>query len=347
MNATMSIRGRTKVGVLRGGSGDSGRPNAGGARPAGWASPESKSGMKFPWVSTRTMQFTAKGEFPVAFPPECPLRLHFVQFTQEHRLTPSYHDHLEISLLYEGSGTFTVESHRYPVREGDLVVVGRREFHLMEANHRDAPKNISLYFLPELIYRPGGQPLDFEYLKAFRYHSPTFSHRIAAGEVSVALVLDRIRKIQQELEARRADYPLAAKTYLTDILLELSRHYGRLGGTLRDRDERVLDIERLREVFNFIRKNCGEPISLRRLAPMAHMSPGYFCRFFKAVTGMTPTEYLLRVRVDQAMELLASGARSITEIAYASGFGSATYFDRVFKRLKGMTPQEFRRETKV
>ena len=43
----------------------------------------------FPWVSSRTLQFTAQGEFPLAFPPECPLLLHCLQFTVEHRLTPT------------------------------------------------------------------------------------------------------------------------------------------------------------------------------------------------------------------------------------------------------------------
>jgi AraC-like DNA-binding protein len=51
----------------------------------------------FPWVSSRTLKFTAQGEFPLAFPQECPLLLHCLQFTVEHRLTPSYHEHLEIS----------------------------------------------------------------------------------------------------------------------------------------------------------------------------------------------------------------------------------------------------------
>ena len=81
------------------------------------------------------------------------------------------------------------------------------------------------------------------------------------------------------------------------------------------------------------------------MARLAHMSPQYFCRFFKTATGTTMTEYVLRM--DLAMEFLSGSAMSVTEIAYASGFSSHSYFDRVFKRLMGVTPQEYRRQLKV
>ena len=61
----------------------------------------------------------------------------------------------------------------------------------------------------------------------------------------------------------------------------------------------------------------------------------------------TPTEYILRLRVDLSADLLSNSAMSVTDIAYATGFSSHSYFDRVFKRLKGMTPLEYRRHLKL
>jgi len=301
----------------------------------------------FPWVSSRTLQFTAQGEFPLAFRPECPLLLHCLQFTVEHRLTPSYHEHLEISYVFEGRGAFVLESRRYPLQTGDLVVVGRREFHLIEAEFPTPLRALSLHFMPELVHPPGGAALDFEYLRPFHHHGAGFSHRLPAAEVPKDLVLDRLWRIHEETTARRQDYPLAVKTHLCDLLFALSRLYRRTGVEPAPQDRRARDFERLREVFSFIRKNCHEPVSLRQMARLAHLSPQYFCRFFKAVTGNTLTEYVLRMRVDLAMEFLSSSAMSVTEIAYAAGFSSHSYFDRVFKRLKGVTPQEYRRQLKV
>jgi AraC-like DNA-binding protein/mannose-6-phosphate isomerase-like protein (cupin superfamily) len=298
----------------------------------------------FPWASSRTLQFTAQGEFPLNFPPECPLQLHCLQFSVEHRLTPSYHEHLEISYVFEGRGAFVLESRRYPLEPGDLVVVGRREFHLIEAEFPRPLRALSLHFMPELVHPPGGAALDFEYLRPFHHHGAGFSHRVPAAQVPGDIVLDRLWRVHEEITGRRPDYPLAVKTHLCDLLLVLSRLYRRHGGGTDD--HRPRDFERLRDVFSFIRKNCHEPVSLRQMARLAHLSPQYFCRFFKAVTGTTMTEYVLRMRVDLAMEFLSSSAMSVTEIAYAAGFSSHSYFDRVFKRLKGVTPQEYRRQLK-
>jgi AraC-like DNA-binding protein len=297
-----------------------------------------------PWISSRALHFTGQGELRLKFPAECPLLMHYVSFSVEHRLTPSFHDHFEISYVYEGSGYFTVEGWRYPVQKGDLVLVGGRRFHLAEAGRAGAFKLISLYFMPELVHPTGGPVLDFEYLKPFYFQGPGVAHRVAAPDLPDGLALNRLQLIRQELTEHRHDYALAAKTYLSDLLFELSRHFHRSGAKPNLGRQCIRDLERLREVFRHVRMNCQEPISLRQAARMAHMTPNYFCRFFKTVTGSTLTEYVLRMRVDLAMEFLTSSSMSVTEIAYASGFGSHSYFDRVFKRLKGITPLEFRRQ---
>ena len=203
---------------------------------------------------------------------------------------------------------------------------------------------VSLHFLPEFVHPPGGTALDFDYLRPFHYRGPSFSHRVPAGELPEGLILDRLGRIQEELAAQREDYPLAVKTHLRDVLFGLSRHYRQKGGQLAPRDWRARDFERLREVFKYLRKNCHEPVSLDQVARRAHMSRAYFCRYFKAVTGSTLTEYLLRLRVDLAMEFLSSGAMSVSEIAYATGFSNHSHLDRVFKHLKGVTPVEYRRQ---
>jgi AraC-like DNA-binding protein/mannose-6-phosphate isomerase-like protein (cupin superfamily) len=301
-------------------------------------------GDEFPWVSSRTLRFTAQGEFPLAFPPECPVRLHFLRFTADHPVTPNYHEFLELTLICAGRGRFTVDHRCYPVAAGDLVLVGSHAFHLLEAERGQPVKAASVHFRPELVHGPGSPALDLEYLKPFHYRCANFSHRIDRAALPERLVLDRLGRMRREIEAGGEGYPLAVKTYLTDLLLEVSRHYRQVGGGWFPQDRRIRDFERLRAVFDFLRKNCREPISLSQMARRAHLSPHYFCRFFKAVTGHTLTEYVWRLRVDLAADFLLHSAMPITEIAYAAGFSSHSHLDRVFKRLKGVTPLEYRRQ---
>lgn len=63
--------------------------------------------------------------------------------------------------------------------------------------------------------------------------------------------------------------------------------------------------------------------------------------------GTSVPEYVLKLRIDLAMEFLADGGMSVTEIAYAAGFSSHSYFDRLFKRCKGLSPLEYRRQLKI
>jgi AraC-like DNA-binding protein len=153
--------------------------------------------------------------------------------------------------------------------------------------------------------------------------------------------------MHQEIQTGAEDYPLAVKTYLADILLVISRHYLRQGGELFPQEKRIRDFERLRRVLNYTVEHCHEPISLEQVAQMSHMSPNYFCRFFKSVTGNTFSQYVLRLRVDMAVELLSNSSSSITEVAFSTGFGGHSYFDRVFRKLKGVTPLEYRRQLKA
>ena len=77
--------------------------------------------------------------------------------------------------------------------------------------------------------------------------------------------------------------------------------------------------------------------------PLSGMSPKYFCRFFQDMMGQTLVEYVNKYRVERACLLLNSGEKSITEVAFESGFDSLSYFIKIFKRYKGETPGQYRK----
>ena len=77
------------------------------------------------------------------------------------------------------------------------------------------------------------------------------------------------------------------------------------------------------------------------------MSTFYFCKIFKKSTGTHFTDYLSRVRVEKARNLLLNPNLRISEIAYEVGFQSLTHFNRVFKKLLGQSPTEYRAQVKL
>ena len=92
----------------------------------------------------------------------------------------------------------------------------------------------------------------------------------------------------------------------------------------------------------FILEHKGEELSLAKVAKAVNMSSYYFCKTFKKVTGLNFTDYLARVRIEKAKELLLNPNTRVSEIVFEVGFQSITHFNRIFKRHVGKSPTEYR-----
>jgi YesN/AraC family two-component response regulator len=92
----------------------------------------------------------------------------------------------------------------------------------------------------------------------------------------------------------------------------------------------------------YIKQNHAEELSLSHVAKAVNTSTFYFCKMFKKGTGLNFTEYVSRVRIENAKNLLLNPNLRISEIAYQVGFQSLTHFNRVFKKVAGESPTEYR-----
>ena len=86
----------------------------------------------------------------------------------------------------------------------------------------------------------------------------------------------------------------------------------------------------------------AEPLDVRAVAAVAHISPAHFIRTFRAVFGETPHRYLQRRRVERSMFLLRETDRSVTGICFDVGFTSLGTFSRTFRTIVGETPSGYR-----
>ncbi|TGR73017.1 AraC family transcriptional regulator, partial [Mesorhizobium sp. M1C.F.Ca.ET.189.01.1.1] len=93
----------------------------------------------------------------------------------------------------------------------------------------------------------------------------------------------------------------------------------------------------------YINCHLTEPFSEGTLAEIAGRSPSAFSRSFRRHTGMALVQYVNRLRINLACQLLMSeGQMSITEICYAAGYNNISNFNRQFLAQKGMSPSRFR-----
>ncbi len=93
---------------------------------------------------------------------------------------------------------------------------------------------------------------------------------------------------------------------------------------------------------DYIEKHKMEPLSLSAVAQAAGASVFHFCKVFRKSTGLKFTDYVARVRLEDARTQLLNPNRRVSEVAYDVGFQSLTQFNRMFKRVFGQSPTEFR-----
>ena len=98
----------------------------------------------------------------------------------------------------------------------------------------------------------------------------------------------------------------------------------------------------LEKIEAFLAESRPDQVSLKEVAMRVNLSPCHFCAVFKKQTGVTFSQYRLRLRMEKARDLLGDPERRVSDVAFESGFESIPYFNRAFRRWFGCSPSKFR-----
>ncbi len=181
----------------------------------------------------------------------------------------------------------------------------------------------------------GIDPAAVELLPGERESDPAIS--------SIAGVLSR------ELMGRQPGAHVYAESLAQILAVHLLRNYARVPAPSPSADQPARgDKSASRSVaraMHYIHTHFAEDIELTDVAAAARVSQYHLSRLFKQTTGVTPHQYLIGVRVDNARALLSAGAgkRALAALATAVGFADQSHLTRHMKRLLGVTPGELSR----
>jgi AraC-like DNA-binding protein len=103
-------------------------------------------------------------------------------------------------------------------------------------------------------------------------------------------------------------------------------------------------LARINAAVDFIVANLTTQFSMQDLARQLNMSERVFTRFFRSATGNSFTDFVNRLRINRACQLLMETERYVANICYDAGFNNVANFNRRFLEFKGMTPKEFRQQ---
>ena len=135
------------------------------------------------------------------------------------------------------------------------------------------------------------------------------------------------------------------RLYIESMLTAVSAHLLQQYSTRKPNvktDSASLSKTRLRQVIEYIHEHSDQNLSLLEMAQHVQMSPYYFSHLFKQSTGLSPHQYLISYRIQQAKQMLTTTALSIAEIAAQAGFVDQSHLARHFKRQFGVSPSQFR-----
>lgn len=95
--------------------------------------------------------------------------------------------------------------------------------------------------------------------------------------------------------------------------------------------------------MHYFRKNYNTEISIEEYSESRGLSNCWFIQCFKEITGSSPLQYILKLRISNAQSLLENTDYTITEIANMVGYTNSLYFSRLFHKYIGMSPKEYRK----
>jgi len=249
-----------------------------------------------------------------------------------------YHPEIEITWIIQSRGTRLVGDHVGSFRENDLCLLGRNLPHIYsnttviegdaEAEvlqfHRDMARGF-IDAMPEL--------------HSFALLLDQASNGIAFTETTARQAGPILRKIRQAApRARLRLFGELVECLVAARDIQILASPGYTGSMTRQ------ESKRMQVACQYVLEHFAEDICHRTLAEKVNLTPSSFSRLFKQITRKTFTAFVNEVRLGHACRLLMETNRSITDVAFASGFSNLSNFNRRFRNLYGTTPRQYRQQ---
>jgi len=279
-----------------------------------------------------------------------PLAVHRVRTDPAH--TPSHphdltevehrHDFCELVIVTQGKAMHRLERSDFPVTAGDVFLLQGRQSHHFHDRQNLELINI-MYDSPriglpenELRKMPGYCALFMLEPTYRRRHR--FESRLHLKRIPLAHAEQIAAEMERECDRKTAGYEAALRSKLLELIVFLSRTYDTTETT------KARALLRVGHVIGALENDFSKDWKLEDLLKIACMSRSNLMRIFRKATGQAPIEYLVRLRIQKAIELLRSTDRSITEISFETGFNDSNYFSRQFRKTVGRPPSAFRKQ---
>lgn len=258
-----------------------------------------------------------------------------------HRDVPSHtHHFFEFAYVVQGRAEHTINDRTFILSEGDYFLINRNDAHGYRSIAGEEFHIINCLFLPHFIDRT------LESAASLREILEDYWLRLDAWKFSDGVTLQSyhdqdgfvgtlIRKMYAEYREKRPGYEEILRSCLVSLLVCLLRN-----GV----EDSETDGERIsRKIKEYTARHYMESVSLSALSREMNLSLTYVSLTFKKENQMSFRDYLIKVRMEKACQLLRGTEKSIAEISELVGYSDPAFFYRSFRKFLGQTPTQYRR----
>jgi AraC-like DNA-binding protein/quercetin dioxygenase-like cupin family protein len=270
-------------------------------------------------------------------------RLHVMRIESHHVSSPHTHDFEELVVILDGKGKHQVGPEVYDISAGDVFVM------LGGMNHcYPEAKNLSLI---NLLYDTANLRLPHADLGALPgYHAlfqveprlrqqQRFQNRLKLDMDELGHLAVLIGELEAELRAKAAGSHFLATAHFMRIFGWLARAYTRIPVA----NKRPLD--QISKLLGHLEQHYAEPLTIDDLAGVARISQSTLFRVFRHLMGRSPVDYLIRLRISKAAQILRREPMRVSDVSEAVGFSDSNYFSRQFHHVMGVSPRDYRRRS--
>lgn len=255
------------------------------------------------------------------------------------------HDFVELVYIVSGRGKHIFGNDSYEIRGGDVYIINPGEAHTYHIKENDSLEIINCLFVPELVQHTClrelgiNDSIDYCYVHPFIGKNERFNHRLNLTGEGASRILNLLDEMIQEYEKHESGYSSMVRIQLVQLLILLSRYYGRRMSKSPKNSGKKLLIQRIR---GYLERNYEKKLSISMLSGLFNLSPRQLNRVFKEETRMTIFEMIHHIRVEKAKHLLSESDEKVITIACNIGYEDPAFFNRLFQRKVGCPPGKYR-----
>lgn len=253
-----------------------------------------------------------------------PLRVGYYPRAQGHQMERVEHDDYLIIYCTDGAAELVVEGRRHRVGQGDFIVLPRDCLHSYKADEQN-PWTIFWAHFDGRLAQSYIDNLDYSFENPF---------------IPLGLLPRLISEFEALMAVRKTGFSKKVYIYAANQLRQLLTYVATQVPKVTRGADNTFDIDR---IHGLMQQHIHDHIDLDQLATSVNLSKYYFCKKYKQLTGYSPIQQFINMKMEHACYLIDVSNKSMGEVARMIGYDDVYYFSRLFKKVIGMSPTAYKK----